>query len=103
MAATSASSLILGPRLGLGTKFHCTPSQCMVNVTSGEHLPTAHTSLGAMADTPNNTLVYWPGLGLGTILHCTPSQCSIKVRTFAPIASYNPTAQTSFADSADTL
>src|SRR5881227_601405 len=63
LAATAARPLPFVPILGLGTTDQVVPSQCSVRVCMGTPgpavLPTAHTSLGAMAATPASKLLVW--------------------------------------------
>ena len=89
-----------GPAFGLGTRCHDVPSQWSVSVRSSNalvnHVPTAHTSSGAIAVTADSEFGNEPLFGLGTTVHAMPSQCSMSVLPGAPCP-YPPTAQTSSA------
>src|SRR5215210_28588 len=81
---------------------HPTPSQCSISVSDAfpfpDH-PTAHTSSGAIASTPNKTLLNTL-FGLGTIDQSTPFQCSTSV-WLSPLAlTKYPTAHISLAETA---
>jgi hypothetical protein len=61
--------------------------------------PTAHTSFGASASTAFSLFVPSPTLGVATLFQFAPSQCIAEVSMSSePL---NPTAQASFAASAD--
>src|SRR6202795_2854433 len=98
---------LFGPTFGLGTTAQLVPSKCSINVSvaacsedaTGVEKPTAHTSFGASASTAFNLFVPWPTLGVATPFQFAPSQCIAKVSMLSePL---NPTAQASFAVSAD--
>src|SRR3984885_411179 len=98
---------LFGPTFGLGTTAQLVPSKCSINVkvaaclggATGVEKPTAHTSFGASARTAFNLFVPSPTLGVATRFQFVPSQCIAEVSMLSePL---NPTAQASFAASAD--
>src|ERR1700730_13732487 len=98
---------LFGPTFGLGTTAQLLPSKCSINVSvaacwggaTGVEKPTAHTSFGASASVAFNLFVPPPTLGVATLFQVAPSQCLAKVRMTSE--SLKPTAQASFAASAD--
>jgi len=97
----------LVPGLGLEITLQAVPSQCSMRVVVTFELvacvPTAHTSLLAMAATDMRALFPAPPFGLDTILHAAPSQCSVRVCCAPVYGLETPTAQTSLDDTAATL
>src|SRR5580704_8597921 len=93
--------------LGLGATVQLVPSKCSIRVgvaasfggATGVEKPTAHTSFGASASTAFNLFVPPPTLGVATLFQFAPSQCIAAVSMLSE--SLNPTAQASFAASAD--
>src|SRR6266849_10250003 len=100
-AATPASR----PAEGLETAVQLVPSQCSIRVWAPFPVsPTAQTSVAETAVAPRSSLSCAPaGLGLGTTVQLVPSQCRVRVCGLAKeLGSANPTAQTSFAETAVT-
>src|SRR5580693_2630399 len=98
---------LFGPTFGLGTTAQLVPSKCSINVSVaaclggaiGVEKPTAHTSFDARASTAFNLFVPSPTLGVATLFQFVPFQCIAEVSILSePL---NPTAQASFAASAD--
>src|ERR1700681_4488542 len=98
---------LFGPTFGLGTTAQLVPSKCSINVSVAAcfggatcvEKPTAHTSSGASASTAFNLFVPSPTLGVATRFQFVPSQCIAELVILSePL---NPTAQASFAASAD--
>src|SRR5262249_15133780 len=104
----SRSSLIGASVFGLDTMVHAFPSQCSMSVWNAVPVsknPTAQASVADVPTTPSRKLFCWLTLGLSTTLHLLPFQCSTEVwfTWVGPnTARWNPTAQTSSAEVADT-
>src|ERR687887_422407 len=107
-AAAPNSSPAAGAETWLSA--HCDPSQCSARgdencgSRNAPTPPTAQTSFGPTATTPQRSLSEEgpPGLGLGTTDQREPFQCSINVWSSTPRSwfPYRPTAQMSSAATA---
>jgi hypothetical protein len=97
-----------GLALGLATILHEDPFQCSATVDVGlvvtavRAMPTAHTSFFEIAATEARRLLPMVlGLGVGTLAQLEPSQCWLNTCRM-PAAVVPPTAQISFAETAET-
>src|SRR5215469_8647329 len=105
LAETAESTF---PGLGLGMTVHAVPSQCSTSVSTAPFEagwnPTAMTLSDARAMTPFSAeLSFVPSFGLGTAFQLEPSQWRIMGRSRAVQVKENPTAHTSFEETAATL
>src|SRR6266508_2120634 len=91
--ATSSSTPPYGPGLGVGTSDQVAPFQCRTRGFRKSPYPTAHTSVGDAAATPESP----PVLRSFTSVHADPSQCSISP---LPAVKLSPTAHTSVFETA---